>query len=106
VAKTQNYSRETRERAVRLVQEHAKDYPSEFAAMKAVAARLGIGTAETLRKWVRQAEIDQGQVPGVTTAEAAQVRELRRKVAELEATLMILVEATRFFAREGDPLRR
>jgi transposase len=106
VAKTQNYSRETRERAVRLVREHAGDYPSEFAAMKAVAARLGIGTAETLRKWVRQAEIDQGQAPGVTTAEAAQVRELRRKVAELEATLVILVEATRFFAREGDPLRR
>jgi len=106
VAKTQNYSKETRERAVRLVREHAGDYPSEFAAMKAVAARLGIGTAETLRKWVRQAEIDQGQAPGVTTAEAAQVRELKRKVAELEATLMILVEATRFFAREGDPLRR
>jgi transposase len=106
VAKTQNYSRETRERAVRLVREHAKDYPSEFAAMKAVAARLGIGTAETLRKWVRQAEIDQGQAPGVTTAEAQQVRELKRKVAELEATLLILVEATRFFAREGDPLRR
>jgi transposase len=106
VAKTQNYSRETRERAVRLVREHAGDYPSEFAAMKAVAARLGIGTAETLRKWVRQAEIDEGQAPGVTTAEAAQVRELKRKVAELEATLAILVEATRFFAREGDPLRR
>jgi len=106
VAKTQNYSKETRERAVRLVREHAGDYPSEFAAMKAVAARLGIGTAETLRKWVRQAEIDQGQAPGVTTAEAQQVRDLKRKVAELEATLMILVEATRFFAREGDPLRR
>lgn len=106
MAKTQNYSKETRERAVRLVREHAGDYPSEFAAMKAVAARLGIGTAETLRKWVRQAEIDQGQAPGVTTAEAQQVRELKRKVAELEATLMILVEATRFFAREGDPLQR
>lgn len=106
MAKTQNYSRETRERAVRLVREHAGDYPSEFAAMKAVAARLGIGSAETLRKWVRQAEVDAGLAPGVTTAEAAQVRELKRKVAELEATLMILVEATRFFAREGDPLRR
>jgi transposase len=55
---------------------------------------------------VRQAEVDAGEAPGVTTAEAGQVRELRRKVAELEATLAILVEATRFFAREGDPLRR
>jgi len=89
VAKTQNYSRETRERAVRLVREHAGDYPSEFAAIRAVAARLGVGTPETLRKWVRQAEVDAGQAPGVTTAEAGQVRELKRKVAELEATLAI-----------------
>ena len=106
MAKTQNYSKETRERAVRLVREHAGDYPSEFAAIKAVAARLGIGCAERLRKWVRQAEVDAGQAPGVTTAEAVQVRDLKRKVAELEQTLSILVEATRFFAREGDPLRR
>ena len=89
MAKTQNYSRETRERAVRLVREHAGDYPSEFAAIRAVAARLGVGTPETLRKWVRQAEVDAGQAPGVTTAEAGQVRELKRKVAELEATLAI-----------------
>ncbi len=106
MAKTQNYSRETREKAVRLVCEHAGDYPSEFAAIKAVAARLGVGSAETLRKWVRQAEVDAGEAAGVSTAEAAEVRKLRRKVAELEQTLSILVEATRFFAREGDPLRR
>ena len=106
MAKTQNYSRETREKAVRLVREHAGDYPSEFAAIKAVAAWLGVGSAETLRKWVRQGEVDAGEAAGVTTAEAAEVRKLRRKVAELEQTLSILVEATRFFAREGDPLRR
>ena len=67
---------------------------------------MGIGSAETLRKWVRQAQVDAGEAAGVTTAEAAEVRKLRRKVAELEQTLSILVEATRFFAREGDPLRR
>jgi transposase len=106
VAKTRNYSRETREKAVRLVREHAGDYGSEYAAMTAVAARLGIGSAETLRKWVRQSQVDAGEAPGVTTAEAKHVRDLKRKVAELEATLAILVEATRFFAREGDPLRR
>lgn len=106
MAKSQNYSKETRERAVRLVREHSGDYPSEFAAMKAVAARLGIGSAETLRKWVRQAQVDAGEAAGVTTTEARQVRELKRKVSELEQTLAILVEATRFFAREGDPLRR
>jgi len=106
VAKTQNYSRETREKAVRLVREHLNDYPTEYAAIRAVASRLGIGSAETLRKWVRQAQVDAGEAAGVTTAEAAEVRKLRRKVAELEQTLAILVEATRFFAREGDPLRR
>jgi len=106
VAKTQNYSAETRARAVRLVREHAGDYPSEFAAMTAVARRLGIGSAETVRKWVRQAETDEGGRPGVTTAEAAEVRALKRKVSELERTIQILTEATRFFARADDPLRR
>jgi transposase len=73
--------------------------------LKGVAARPGIGSAETLRKRLRQAEVDAGQAPGGTAAEAAQVRGLKRKVAELEATLAILVEETRSFAREGDPLR-
>ena len=85
------------------MREHAGDYPSEFAAIRAVAARLGIGSAETLRKWVRQAEVDAGQAPEVTMAEATQVRDLKRKVAEPEQTLAILVEATRFMAREGHP---
>ena len=106
MAKTQNYSAETRAKAVRLVQEHAGDYPSEYAAMTAVAQRLGIGSAETLRKWVRQAETDEGRRSGLTTAEAAEVRALKRKVSELERTIQILTEATRFFAREADPLRR
>jgi transposase len=106
VAKTQNYSAETRAKAVRLVREHAGDYPSEYAAMQAVAGRLGIGSAETLRKWVRQAETDEGKRPGLSTAEAAELRALKRKVSELERTIVILTEATRFFAREADPLRR
>ncbi len=105
MAKTQNYSAETRAKAMRLVREHAGDYPSQWAAITAVAGRLGM-SAETLRKWLRQAEVDQGQAPGVTTAEAAEVRALRRKVSELERTIAILTEATRFFAREADPLRR
>ena len=102
MAKTQNYSAETREKAVRLVREHAGDYESEFAAMKAVAGRLGM-SAETVRKWVRQAEVDDGKAAGVTTEEAAQVRALRRKVAELERTIEILSAATGFFARAHDP---
>ena len=86
MAKTQNYSAETRGKAIRLVREHAGDYDSEYAAIRAVAGRLGM-SAETLRKWLRQSEIDAGSAPGVTTEEAAQVRQLRRKVAELERTI-------------------
>jgi transposase len=92
-------------KAVRLVGEHSGDYPSEWAAIGAVAQRLGIGSAETLRKWVRQAEVDDGKAPGTTTAESQELRELRRKNRELEQ-MAILTEATRFFAREADPLRR
>jgi transposase len=100
------YSAEMKARAVRLVREHSGDYPSEWAAIGAVAQRLGIGSSETLRKWLRQAEVDVGAKPGTTTAEAAEVRALKRKVSELERTISILTEATRFFAREADPLRR
>ena len=71
-----------------------------------LAKRLEIGSAETLRKWVRQAEIDEGKGAGTTREQAAEVRVLRRKVSELERTIEILTEATRFFAREADPLRR
>lgn len=100
------YSADVRARAVRLVREHAGDYPSEYTAITEVAKRLGIGSAETLRKWVRQAETDEGTRAGTTTEQAAEVRKLRRKVSELERTIEVLTEATRFFAREADPLRR
>jgi len=105
MARTATYGAEMRARAIRLVREHAGDYASEYAAITAVAQRLGM-SAETLRKWLRQAETDEGKRPGLTTAEAAQIRALKRKVSELERTIEILTEATRFFAREADPLRR
>jgi transposase len=100
------YSVEMKAKAVRLVREHSGDYPSEWAAIGEIAKRLGIGSSETLRKWVRQAEIDGGTKPGTTSAESAELRELRRKNRELEQTIAILTAATRFFAREADPLRR
>lgn len=73
--------------------------------MRATSARLGM-TAETLRKWVRRAEIDAGEVAGVTSEEAREIREFRRKNRELEQTIEILKAATHFLARECDPLRR
>jgi transposase len=99
------YDKDTRAKAVRLVVEHAENYDSEWAAITAVSARLGM-SAETLRKWVRQAEIDAGRAPGVSTETAREVRELKRKCAELERTIDVLKAATSFFARECDPLCR
>jgi transposase len=99
------YDASTRAKAIRLVREHAGDYPTEWAAITAVSGRLGM-SAETLRKWIRQAEVDAGEKPGTTTQESAEIRELRRKNRELEQTIEILKAATTFFARECDPLRR
>jgi transposase len=99
------YDENTKARAVRLVREHRDDYDSEWAAMKAIAGRLGMN-AETLRKWVRQAEIDAGEAVGVSTEERRELRELRKKNRELEQTIEILKAATTFFARECDPLYR
>ena len=99
------YDEQTRAKAVRLVTEHVDDYDSEWAAIKAVSTRLGM-TAETLRRWVRQAQIDTGQADGVTSESAREIRELKRKNAELERTVEILKAATSFFARESDPRPR
>ncbi len=99
------YDENTKARAVRLVREHREEYDSEWAAIKAISARLGM-TAETLRKWVRRSEIDAGQAPGVSTDAAREIRELRCKCRELESTIEILKAATSFFVRECDPLQR
>ena len=79
--------------------------PGEYEAIKAIAGRLGMNP-ETLRKWIRQLEVDQGQAEGTTTAAAREIRELKRRNAELEQTVAILKAATSFFVRESDPQRR
>jgi transposase len=99
------YDSQTREKAVRLVREHRDEYASEWEAIKTVSGRLGTN-AETLRKWLRQAEIDSGQAEGVTTAAAREIRDLKRKNAELEQTVEILKAATSSFVRESDPRQR
>lgn len=101
------YPRELRERAVRLVLEHRGEYETEYAAIRSVAAKLGITSAESLRKWIRQAEVDAGQRPGVTSEESAEIRRLKRENAELRRANEILKSAAAFFAAELDrPLTR
>jgi len=101
------YPRELRERAVRLVAEHRGDYETEYAAIRSIAAKLGIATPESLRKWIRQAEVDSGQRPGVSSEESTEVRKLRAEVKELRRANEILRAASAFFAAELDrPLTR
>ena len=100
----QRYPQEIRERAIRLVAEVREQYDSEWA--ESVATKLGIGSTETLRKWVRKAEIDAGHRPGATSEESAEVRKLRAEVRELRRANEILKAAAGFFAAEPDrPLR-
>jgi transposase len=101
-----NYPAELRERAVRMVADVRGGYPSQWAAIGAVAARLGIGSAETLRKWVRRAEIDAGTRPGLTSEEHAEIEGLKRENAELRRANEILKAASSFFAAELDRPQR
>jgi transposase len=100
------YPQELRERAVRLVAESRDQYESEWAAIESVATKLGIGSTETLRKWVRRAEVDAGARPGVTSQESAEVRRLRAEVRELRRANEILKAAAGFFAAELDRPQR
>ena len=92
------FSPELKERAVRMVQEHAAEHPSQWAAMEAIAPKLGC-TSETLRKWVRQAERDAGQRPGLTTEERERLKVLERENRELKRANEILRKAAAFFAQ-------
>jgi transposase len=95
------YPPELRERAVRLVLETIEQTGERFGVITRVAHQLGIGT-ESLRSWVRQAEVD-GRRPGVTSEERRRIAELEREVRELRRANEILKAASAFFARELDP---
>lgn len=103
---TKRYPRELRERAVRMVAELTAESGSQWAAMARVAELLGVGTAETVRKWVRAAEVDSGERPVTLPAESEEVRRLRRENAELRRANAILKAASAFFAAEIDRPQR
>jgi len=94
----QKYSPEVRQRAVRLVFEHQTEYESQWAAVVSIASQIGC-TAETLRKWVRQAERDQGKRAGLTSSERVRLKELEREVSELKRANEMLRQAAAFFAQ-------
>lgn len=96
------YPLELKERAVRMAREVADQEGSWSGVIPRVAKRLGVGT-ESLRGWIKQAEIDSGHRPGVTTAESVRVAELERENRELRRANEILKAASAFFARELDP---
>ncbi len=93
---SKRYPAEVRERAVRMVLEHEGGYDSQWAAISSVASKLGM-TPETLRKWVRTAEIDGGLRAGVSTEERARIKELERENRELRRANEILKAAAAFF---------
>jgi transposase len=91
------YSPEVRERAVRMVREHAHEHASQWATIVSIAEKFGC-SAETLRNWVRQSERDQGQRPGLTTDERQRLKDLERENRELKRANEILKLASAFFA--------
>jgi transposase len=93
---------ELRERAVRMVEETIKQTGERHGVVTRVAVQLGLGS-ETLRHWVKQAEIDNGQRAGMTTPEQRRIAELEKEVRELRRANEILKAASAFFARELDP---
>ncbi|OBA41286.1 transposase [Gordonia sp. 852002-51296_SCH5728562-b] len=99
------YPVEQRERAVKMVLDHLGEYRSVYAACQVIGPKLGIGP-ESLRVWVRQAQVDAEQAPGVTTAEHQRIKDLEREVRDLKEANEILKAASIFFARELDPRHR
>jgi transposase-like protein len=96
--KSNKFSPEVRERAVRLVQEHRGEYPSLWAAVESIAPKIGC-VPQTLLDWVKRQEVDAGMRDGVSTAEAQRIKALEREVKELRRANEILKLASAFFAQ-------
>ena len=103
---SKRYPAELKARAVRMYAEVRPDQETDWGAMARVAELLGVSTAETVRKWVRQAEIDAGDRGGQTSEEHAEIRRLKAENKRLREDVAILRAATTFFAGELDPRNR
>ena len=98
MTRTKKYPQEVRERAVRMVFDHEAQYASQWEAMRSIAAKIGC-SPETLRLWVRRAEVDAGRRGGLTSEERARTKELEREVRELRRANEILRKASAYFAQ-------
>jgi transposase len=96
--KSNKFSPEVRERAVRMVEEHRGSYPSLWAAVESIAPKIGC-VPQTLLEWVKRTEIDAGARPGITTADRERIKELERENKELRRANDILRTASAFFAQ-------
>lgn len=96
--KSNKFSPEVRERAVRLVQEHRGEYPSLWATIESIAPKIGC-VPQTLNEWVRKYETDAGMRDGVTSEERDRIKALEREVKELRKANEILKLASAFFAQ-------
>ena len=96
--KSNKFSPEVRERAVRLVQEHRGEYPSLWAAVESIAPKIGC-VPQTLLEWVKRDEVDGGQREGLSTSERERIKALEREVKELRRANEILKTASAFFAQ-------
>ncbi len=98
---TRRYTPEEKARAVRLVRQLRKELGTSHGTIQRVADQIGCGV-ESLRTWVKQADIDEGVEPGVTSADARRVKELEQEVRELRRANDLLKRASAFFAAELD----
>ena len=96
--KSNQFSPEVRERAVRMVREHRDEYPSLWAAIESIAPKIGC-VPQTLHEWVKRDQIDTGVHDGITTSEREQMKALEREVKELRKANEILKLASAFFAQ-------
>lgn len=98
MARKSRYSPEVRERAVRMVLDHEREYDSQWSAIVSIATKIGC-SPETLRKWIRQTEVDTGRRNGLTSDERTRIKELEREVRDLRRTNEILRKASAYFAQ-------
>ena len=97
MSKANRYSPEVRERAVRMVLEHEREYPSQWQAICSIASKIGC-SPDSLKSWLQRLQIDAGEIPGTTTEERERIKALEKEVKELRRANEILKTASAFFA--------